>query len=104
MTSELTALIILHFACANISAERPLSAQALSAQEFHTCSAIYQEIKLAFVPDVDTQRYIQMTAEDRARVNREGFQQFYQWRQDNPATVNHLERVARGEARLGDAT
>ena len=99
MTSELTALIILHFACANISAERPLS-----AQEFHTCSAIYQEIKLAFVPDVDTQRYIQMTAEDRARVNREGFQQFYRWRQDNPATVDHLERVARGEARWGDAT
>lgn len=99
MTTEILALIAFHFACSDISEHRPLA-----AHELRTCSAAYQQIKLAFVPDVTVQEFVMLPASKRANVNREGFAEFLKWRQQNPSTVAHLERVARGEVELGELT
>ena len=56
MTNELISLIVLHFACAEISENR-----ILTPDEAQTCSAIYQDIKIAFLPDIDRQDFQTMT-------------------------------------------
>ncbi|MEM9425311.1 MAG: hypothetical protein AAGA06_01285 [Pseudomonadota bacterium] len=96
MTTKLLTLIITHFACSDIAAVRPLS-----QNEVLYCSAIYQEIKLAFVPGVDPKSYASLPLAEQHGVNKEGYLAFRAWRIDNPETVEHLERVARGEAKLG---
>ncbi|MEM7720596.1 MAG: hypothetical protein AAF222_15470 [Pseudomonadota bacterium] len=99
MTNELLTLIVTHIACSNMAAERPLS-----IQEVQYCSAVYQEIKLAFVPGLDRAGYTQLAAQQQHSVNLEGYRAFYKWRVENPSTVQHLERVARGERELGQAS
>lgn len=97
MTSELLALIAAHFACSDMASER-----YLSPGEIQYCSAIYQEIKLSFVPGVDLETYFQLSAPEQSAVNKEGFTAFYTWRLENPEIVQHLERVARGEELLAE--
>lgn len=99
MTNELLTLIVTHIACADMAAERPLS-----MSEIQFCSAIYQEIKLGFVPGVDAHRYSGLSLAEQHAVNMEGYMAFYEWRVDNPGTLRHLERVARGEIKLGEAS
>lgn len=99
MTNELLTLIVAHIACADMSVERQLS-----IDEVRHCSAIYQEIKLAFVPGVDSRSYLQLSAEEQHAANMEGYMAFHEWRVDNPGTLRHLERVARGEIELGEAS
>jgi len=99
MTNELLSLIVGYIACGHAAEER-----LLSPPEVQYCSAIYQEIKLGFVPGVDVRTYFQMPPEDQQMINKAGFTAFYQWRQDNPGTVSFLERVARGEVMLGEAS
>lgn len=99
MTNELLTLIVTHIACANMAETRPLS-----MQEVQYCSAIYQEIKLGFVPGLDPETYVRLSPEDQHAANKEGYLAFHTWRIDNPGTVRHLERVARGEVQLGQAS
>ena len=99
MTDHLLALIAAHFACAEVSDTRPLS-----YHEIDRCGAIYQEIKLHFVPDMDRQTYHRLSIEDKVSVNRQGFDAFIAWREQNPHLVAHLEDVARGKAKLAITT
>lgn len=99
MTNELLSLIVGYIACGQIAEER-----YLSPQEVQVCSAVYQEIKIAFVPDVDTRAYFSLSPEEQHSVNKAGFTAFYVWRQDNADTMAFLERVARGEVLLGEAS
>lgn len=99
MTNELLTLIVTHIACSDMAVERQMS-----MQEVQYCSAVYQEIKLAFVPQIDMQTYVRLPAEDQHAANIEGYMAFREWRIDNPGTVRHLERVARGEVDLGQAS
>lgn len=96
MTQELLALIVAHIVCADTAQER-----YLSMHEVQYCNAIYQEIKLAFVPGVDAAAYVTMSTREQHAVNMEGYLAFHTWRIDNPSTIRHLERVARGEVALG---
>ena len=96
MTTKLLTLIVAHIACGDVAEDR-----RLSMDEVTYCSAIYQEIKLAFVPGVDPQAYVGMSVAEQHAVNKQGYIAFRAWRIDNPGTVRHLERVARGEAELG---
>lgn len=96
MTTKLLSLIVAHIACADVAEQRQLS-----LAEVNYCSAIYQEIKLAFVPGVDPEDYVGLSLAEQHAVNKQGYLAFREWRIDNPATVRHLERVARGEAELG---
>ena len=99
MTTKLLTLIITHFACGDIAEQR-----MLSPDEVNYCSAIYQEIKLAFVPGIDPKTYVSVPLAQQHSVNQEGYLAFRAWQIDNPATVAHLARVARGEAKLGVAS
>jgi hypothetical protein len=99
MTNELLTLIVAHIACADMAVERQLS-----MGEVRACSAIYQEIKLAFVPDIDTRSYGRLSMAEQHAVNMAGYMAFHEWRVDNPGTLRHLERVARGETKLGEAS
>lgn len=96
MTHEILALIVSHFACANLAAERPLT---VGEAEF--CGTVYQEVKLAFVPDIDRQAFGELSPAERHQVNLAGYRAFYDWQQSAPDRVAFLERVARGEAKLG---
>lgn len=98
MTNELLTLIVGYLACGQMAEER-----FLTPHEVQYCSAVYQEIKLAFVPGVDMRRYFELSPQEQLAVNKAGFTAFYIWRQDNPGTVSFLERVARGEVELGQA-
>ena len=96
MTTELLTLIAAYFACAETAEQRHLS-----IDEVNACNAVYQQVKLSFVPGVDAGHFVQLSAKERNAVNRAGYLAFYTWRRDNPDTVRHLERVARGEVELG---
>ncbi len=98
MSNELLSLIVGYLACGHIAEER-----FLSPHEVQYCSAIYQEIKLAFVPGVEPRDYFSLPTKEQSIINKEGFIAFYTWRQKNPDTMAFLERVARGEIELGQA-
>lgn len=98
MTNELLTLIATHFACAEIA-----EARRLSYAEAVYCNDVYQEVKLAFVPDVDTRQLAQLSQQEQIAVNKAGYLAYYEWRQSQPDTVDFLERVARGEVELGHA-
>lgn len=95
MTSELLALIAIHFACTETAIHRPLT-----EDEVHGCAAVYQEVKLAFVPGVSVTDYQGLNLRERMAVSKAGFLAFLAWREDNPETVRHLVAVARGEEEL----
>lgn len=98
MPDALLTLFVAHFAC-TITAE----ARTLSAEEVAQCSAVYHEIKLSFVPDIDAGAYQTLSPTEKAAANREGYLAFVAWRTANPDLVTHLEEVARGEATLAAA-
>ncbi|MGR3513767.1 MAG: hypothetical protein ACU0GG_13470 [Paracoccaceae bacterium] len=95
MTADLLALIALHFACADITAERQPS-----SSEMAQCSVIYEEIKLAFVPGVSAKNYAGLSQKEQTAVSLAGYVAFSDWRDQNVDMVAHLERVARGEEDL----
>ena len=95
MTTELLALIAAYFACSDLAEERHLT-----RDEVDTCNAVYQNVKLSFVPGVEPHDYVQLSARERHAVNQAGFRAFRAWQADNPDTVQHLERVARGKEDL----
>lgn len=98
MTNHLLALIAAHFACSDISETRQMS-----WPEIHMCNAVYEDIKLEFVPGMDRATYRGLSSADKVAVNRQGFEAFHDWRVKNPGMVTLLENVAKGEAQLGFA-
>ncbi|MEM9844519.1 MAG: hypothetical protein AAF965_06940 [Pseudomonadota bacterium] len=98
MTNEILTLIVAHFACADLAIERPLT-----VSEAQYCGAVYQQVKLAFVPGVTSEDFVELSAAERHAVSMSGYRAFYTWRTENPDRVSFLERVARGETTLGRA-
>ena len=97
MTNQLLALIAAHFACSDISDTRHMS-----WHEVHVCNAVYEDIKLNFVPGIDRATYRDLGSADKVAINRQGFEAFHAWRTANPDLVTHLENVAKGKAELGE--
>lgn len=98
MTDHLLALIATHLACADVAETRPMS-----WYEIRTCSAVLQDIRLNFVPDIDRLQYRTLTPQEKYAVDQRGSSAFEAWRAANPALVFHLEQVARGETELAVA-
>lgn len=67
----------------------------LDRGEVATCTAIYTEVKLEFVPHVDIADYRRMSATERAAVNIEGYAAYLAWRSANPELVADMEADAR---------
>lgn len=98
MTNELLHLITVFFACEELAVS-----QMLSKAEAQYCSTVYEEIKLEFLPGVQASDIPGLSHEERSAVSQAGFLAFYNWRQDHPEMVQHLQRVARGEEELSRA-
>lgn len=98
MSSDFLALVVLHLACANLSETRPLE-----PGEMRACTAIYQEVKLAFIPGVDLATYRALPLEDQGRINTKAYLRFVAWRSANPDLLSYLDRLARGDDPRRDA-
>lgn len=96
MTTEVLALIAAYFACSDLAEQRQLTIEEVDA-----CNVIYQNVKLSFVPGVDARRFQQLSSKERYAVNRTAYLALHAWQEENPSTVQYLERVARGEVALG---
>lgn len=95
MTTELLALIAVHFACAQMS-----EAHQMTQTEIEHCNAVYDNVKLAFVPGVSAKNYAGLSVAEKSTVNTAGYLAFSTWRDENAPIVEHLERVARGQEQL----
>ncbi|MBO9406180.1 hypothetical protein J7399_01975 [Shimia sp. R9_1] len=93
MTPETLALITAYFVCSVAAEER-----VLTRTEVETCSALYVDTKLSFLPDVDAAAFAAMTTEQRAKTNRRGYVAYLAWRAANPALVEEIEAKARSVA------
>lgn len=93
MTLETLAIITAYFVCSAAAEER-----VLTRTEVETCSALYMDTKLSFLPDVDLAAYAAMTTEGRAETNRRGYAAYVAWRAANPALVAEMEAKARSAA------
>lgn len=95
MTDYLLALIAAHIACSDISETRPMT-----MHEMAVCGAVYQDIKLEFVPGMDRRRFATLSSDAKADVNLAGFLAFHEWRTTHPNMIDHLKDVARGKVKL----
>lgn len=93
MTPETLALITAYFVCSAAAEER-----VLTRTEVETCSALYMDTKLSFLPDVDATAFAAMTTEQRAETNRRGYAAYVAWKAANPALVAEIEAKGRSSA------
>jgi hypothetical protein len=89
MTPETLALITAYFVCSATAEER-----VLTRTEVETCSTLYMDTKLSFLPEVDPAAYAAMTTEQRAKVNQLGYAAYVAWRTANPDLVAEMEAEA----------
>lgn len=99
MSPDLLVLIVLHFACVDLT-----ETQVPTQSEVEQCHAIHDRIKLAFVPGVSSENFAGLSNHEKAAVHAAGYLAFSDWRNANSETVLHLQRVARGEEPLKDAS
>lgn len=90
MGSEFLALVASYFLCSEAA-----KVQMLEQNEIAECSAIYTEVKLSFVPDVDLALYLQMDVDARVAINGQGYGGYVDWRKENPELVADMEADAR---------
>jgi len=92
LTAEALALIVSYFLCSEAAEVR-----VLDRAEIETCTNIYTEVKLGFLPDIDMAAYQSMTAVERAAANRRGYAAYVAWRADNADLVAEMEADARDQ-------
>ena len=90
MTATALAMIAAYLMCSTAAEVR-----LLDPTEAEACSTIYMHVKLDFLPDVDMAHYQQMSASDRAEVNRRAYAAYVAWRVANPELVDEMEADAR---------
>lgn len=90
MTPEALALIATYLMCSEAAEVR-----VLDRTEIETCTTIYMDVKLGFVPEVSADEYNQMSAVERANVNQQGYAGYVAWRTSNPDLVAEMEADAR---------
>jgi len=85
-------LILDYFICSELAEIR-----LLSPPEVAGCVELYTQVKLSFLEDVDQSDFREMSARQRAEVNRRGYKAYNDWRQANPELVSEIEAEARAE-------
>ena len=90
MSPDILALIASYFLCSEAAEVR-----VLDRSETATCTALYMDMKLAFVPEVDLVEFNNLSVQDRARVNRQAYAGYLDWRSENPTLVQQMETEAR---------
>lgn len=89
MTLEALALIVAYLMCSEAAETR-----LLDRSEIETCTSLYMEVKLGFVPDVGVEEYESMSAAERAEINQQGYAGYVAWRASNPELVTEMEAEA----------
>ncbi|WP_039016873.1 hypothetical protein [Halocynthiibacter namhaensis] len=97
MTPESLALIAAYLMCSETAETR-----VLDRSEVETCTSLYMEVKLGFVPDVDVEEYDTMTTTERAEINQQGYAGYVAWRVANPELVEQMEADAVGQLAMVD--
>ena len=90
MTTETLALIATYLMCSEAAEVR-----VLNASEIESCTSIYMQVKLSFIPDIEVNDYQRATATERAALNQQGYAAFLAWRASNPDLVYEIEAHAR---------
>lgn len=90
MPPEALALIAAYLMCSETAETR-----LLDRAEVETCTSLYMEVKLGFVPDVGIAEYEDMSAAERADINQQGYAGYVAWRAANPDLVEEMEAEAR---------
>lgn len=98
MTPETLALIASYFLCSEAAEVRVLDRSEVAA-----CVETYNEVKLSFVPNIDTAQFLAMGASQRAEVNLQGYLAFVEWRTENADLVGEMKAEARNELGLSGA-
>lgn len=89
MTLEALAMIAAYMTCSQAAEMR-----VLDPVEAEACSAIYMQVKVDFLSDVDMETYQKMSAAERAEVNQRGYAALLAWRAANPDIVADLKAKA----------
>ena len=90
MTTETLALITTYLMCSEAAEVR-----VLNASEIESCTSIYTQVKLSFVPDIQVYDYQRATVAERATLNQQGYAGYLAWRASNPDLVQDMESNAR---------
>ncbi|MEO1638658.1 MAG: hypothetical protein AAFU41_05365 [Pseudomonadota bacterium] len=90
MTTETLALIAAYLMCSEAAEVR-----VLNASEIESCTSIYMQVKLSFVPDIQVYDYQRAAATERATLNQQGYAGYLAWRVSNPDLVQDMEANAR---------
>lgn len=98
MTAEALALIASYFLCSEAAELRVLDRAKVEA-----CTAIYIEVKLGFLADVDLVAYQSMEATQRADANQRGYLAYIAWRAENADLVGEMEAEARRQLAVTDS-
>lgn len=98
MTAEALALIASYFLCSEAADVR-----VLSRTEVDTCTSIYTEVKLGFMPNIDMAAYQSMSAVERAEVNRHGYAAYVVWQAENVDLVAEMKAYARDQLSSNDS-
>lgn len=70
--------------------EELAKSQVLSSNTAQSCNRAYQRVKLAFVPNIDVDRYLGLDSEIRAEINACGFDHFQDWKATNAEFLGAL--------------
>lgn len=90
MTPEILTLIATFFVCSEAADQR-----MLTHAELTFCNQTFEEVKASFVPGVEVEDYPAMSPAERREANDVGYAGYQQWRADNAALVETMEREAR---------
>lgn len=98
MTPETLAMIAAYFLCSEAAEVRVLERSEVAA-----CVETYNEVKLAFVPDIDMAQFMAMDAAQRVEINLQGYAAFSEWRSENAELVSEMKAEARSALGLSGA-
>ena len=90
LTADIVALITAYFLCSETAAVR-----RMETSEVDICAAMYQSLKLSFLPGVGDADFNGLSASERSAVNRQAYAAYVAWRAANPRLVAEMEEDAR---------
>lgn len=71
--------------------ERVAETRILDPHEASDCSIVFQRIKLSFVPGIDFEEFVTLSASDRVMINHRGYRSYLAWSQANASLFERLK-------------
>ncbi len=90
MTNEIFAILMAYLSCSASAEDR-----MLSYNEARSCSALYEKLKLSFLPEVNEAEYHGLPAEERSSINRRAYVAYVEWKAQNADFLKTLRSEVR---------